>query len=71
MRPRLAALFDLVGDLTGAVRSGAERVLGQRREPAGEERSADEVKRRLDATRERLKRETPPSEDPPGETPPT
>jgi hypothetical protein len=65
MRPRLAALLDLVGDLADAVRSGAERVLGQGTQPAGEERSADEVKRRLDATRERLKRETPPTENPP------
>jgi len=63
MRPRLAALVNLVGDLTNAVRSGAERLLGQRaKQPADEERSADEVKRRLDATRERLKRETPPTE---------
>jgi hypothetical protein len=64
MRPRLAALVNLVGDLADAVRSGAERLLPQRTQPtAREERSADEVKRRLDATRERLKRETPPQDD--------
>jgi hypothetical protein len=31
------------------------------RAATGEQQSADEVKRRLDATRERLKRETPPT----------
>jgi hypothetical protein len=71
MRPRLAVLVDLAGELTGAVRSGAERLLGRgEMKPTGEERSADEVKRRLDATRERLKRETPPTEPPRSETPP-
>jgi hypothetical protein len=66
MRPRLAALATLAEEVIHALRSGVGRVLGQgsKELPAGEERSADEVKRRLDDTRERLKRETPPTSQP-------
>jgi hypothetical protein len=71
MRPRLVALANLAGDLVAAVRSGAERLLRQPAKEQVEEWSAEEVKRRLDATRERLKRETPPTASPPSETPPT
>ena len=70
MRPRLAALANLAGDLLGAVRSGAEQLLRGNGPPADKQASAAEVKRRLDATHERLKREIPPGEEPPGETPP-
>jgi hypothetical protein len=71
MRPRLAALADLAGDLLGAARSGAEQLLRGGAPPAAEEwDSAAEVKRRLDATHERLKREIPPGEEPPDEIPP-
>ena len=70
MRPRLVALANLAGDLLGAVRSGAEQLLRGGATPADEQASAAEVKRRLDATHERLKREIPPGEEPPGETPP-
>jgi|SoiMethySBSTD1v2_1073268.scaffolds.fasta_scaffold131814_4 hypothetical protein len=71
MRPRLVALANLAGDILGAVRSGAEHLLRGGSPPAANEQdSAAEVKRRLDATHERLKREIPPGEEPPGETPP-
>jgi hypothetical protein len=70
MRPRLVALANLAGDLLGAVRSGAEQLLrGWSPSTENDEDSAAEVKRRLDATHERLKREIPPGEKPPGETP--
>jgi len=69
MRPRLVALANLAGDLLGAVRSGAEQLLSGAR-PSANDHDAVEVKRRLDATHERLKREIPPGEEPPGETPP-
>jgi hypothetical protein len=53
VRPRLAFLIDLVSDLIRAV--------GLRPSDRGhQDRAAEEVKRRLDETRERLKRETPP-----------
>jgi hypothetical protein len=64
MRPRLAVLANLAGDFALVVRSHAGRLLGRRwpgQATSTERQSADEVKRRLDATRERLKRETPPN----------
>jgi hypothetical protein len=70
MRPRLVALANLAGGLLGAVRSGAEQLLSGARPSANDQDDAAEVKRRLDATHERLKREIPPGEEPPGETPP-
>jgi hypothetical protein len=70
VRPRLLALANLAGDLLGAARSGAEQLLRGGAPAADEQDSAAEVKRRLDATHERLKREIPPGEEPPGETPP-
>jgi hypothetical protein len=71
MRPRLVALANLAGDLLAVARLGAGRLLQGGSHPAADERdSAAEVKRRLDATHERLKREIPPGEEPPGETPP-
>lgn len=70
MRPRLVALANLAGNLLGAVRSGAEQLLSGARPSANDQDDAAEVKRRLDATHERLKREIPPGEEPPGEIPP-
>ena len=64
MRPRLVALANLAGDLLRAARSGAQQLLrGGAPPPENEQDSAAEVKRRLDATQERLKRETPPTDD--------
>jgi hypothetical protein len=70
MRPRLVALANLAADVLGAVRSGAEQVLRGARPSASGQDDAAEMKRRLDATHERLKREIPPGEEPPGEIPP-
>jgi hypothetical protein len=69
MRPRLAFLAGLAGDLAAGVRARLGRP-SEGRPPlrgaaATEEQSAEEFKRRLDATRERLKREIPPSADSP------
>ena len=69
MRPRLVALANLAGDLLGAARSGAEQLLRGSAPPENEQDSAAEVKRRLDATHERLKREIPPGEEPPTDGP--
>jgi len=63
-RRRLAFLTDLGNDLRAAVRR--ERVRRGRRAPAspnGHGEAAAEVKRRLDATRERLRGDIPPRED--------
>jgi hypothetical protein len=66
VRPRLVRLANLAGGLLAAVRSGAEQLLhGGTRQGGDERESAAEVKRRLDATQERLKREIPPDEEPP------
>jgi hypothetical protein len=61
MRPRLALLADLGRDLTRAARSrlGARQPESRRPPAAEREPTAEERKRRLDETRERLKRETP------------
>jgi hypothetical protein len=79
LRPRLAFLVNLLGDLVATARgrravgdlvatargprapptAGSQSPRGQ--VPAGEDqRSAEELRRRLDETRERLKREIPP-----------
>jgi len=60
LRPRLAFLADLLSDVAGVAR---RRERPQRTRPTTdpeEQLSADEVKRRLDASRERLRREIPP-----------
>jgi hypothetical protein len=66
LRPRLAFLADLFAD----VRSSARRRRGapapaipQAGGRSEEELSAEEVKRRLDETRERLKRESEPGDE--------
>jgi hypothetical protein len=62
VRPRLAFLADLAGDVARSARLRRTRRPPAVREPppptAVERASAEEVKRRLDETRERLKRET-------------
>ena len=55
-RPRLARLQRIARDIAGAARRG--RSTGQPRVP--DERTSDELARRLDATRERLRRDIPP-----------
>jgi hypothetical protein len=66
----LAALANLAADLLGAVRSGAGQLLRGGVQPSANDRDdAAEVKRRLDATHERLKREIPPGEEPPTDGP--
>jgi hypothetical protein len=64
LRPRLAILADAANDVRDSVR----RARARRREPPSEgatpeRESAAEVKRRLDETRARLRREVPPRED--------
>jgi hypothetical protein len=63
LRPRLAFLVDLVRDLAGSARRPAPAPRPRpapTTRPSTEAASAHEMKRRLDETRERLKRETPP-----------
>jgi hypothetical protein len=64
LRPRLVFLADLLKDVTGSGRR-RERPAPARRTGAEreEERSADELKRRLEATQRRLQQEIPPPED--------
>jgi hypothetical protein len=60
LRPRLAFLARIVGDLAARRRSDATATA----RPAQDElRSAEEVKRRLDETRTRLKRAHEPPDD--------
>jgi hypothetical protein len=69
LRPRLAFLADLFADVKTSVRRPRERPgpmapqTGGRGLSSEEELSAEEVKRRLDETQERLKRERAPSDD--------
>jgi hypothetical protein len=58
-RPRIVLLKDLAADLRQTVRRRPER------QPAGapDRRTAEELERRLDETRERLRREIPPPRD--------
>jgi hypothetical protein len=59
MRLRLKRMLDFAEDLRRATGRRGERPAP----PPGEQHSAEEMKRRLDQTRERLKRETPPKND--------
>jgi len=64
LRPRLAFLADLFGDLARSARrrradEDSPRPKHEPQESETELRSAEEVKRRLDETRDRLKREAP------------
>src|SRR5438128_2027360 len=69
LRPRLAFLADLFADVGTSVRRRRERPgpvppqAGARGLSRDEELSAQEVKRRLDETQERLKRETAPGDN--------
>jgi hypothetical protein len=58
-RPRLARLQRIARDVAGAARRGRSARPAQR----PDERSSDELARRLDATRERLRRDIPPRRD--------
>jgi hypothetical protein len=62
LRPRLAFLSDLLSDVAGFARR-RDQSPSSKPPPAAareEQLSADEMKKRLDATRARLKREHPP-----------
>jgi hypothetical protein len=62
LRPRLAILADAASDFRNSVRRARSRT----RAPvaaAPERESSDEVKRRLDETRVRLRTQIPPPED--------
>ena len=62
MRPRLAILAGAANDVRDSMRRA--RALRQARvHGAAEQASTDEVKRRLDETRARLRREIPPKRD--------
>jgi hypothetical protein len=60
-RPRIAAIQRAVTNVTQAVRRRRHGRASERSEPDDE--TADELARRLDATRERLRREIPPRTD--------
>jgi hypothetical protein len=62
LRPRLAFLSGAADDVRDAVRRARARRRSQVT-TAGERKSADEVVRRLDETRTRLRSEIPPRED--------
>jgi hypothetical protein len=67
-RPRLAILQRAAADVLGAARRrtrGRKRAVGPPPRPAADP-TGEELARRLDATRERLRREIPPAEDRPG-----
>jgi hypothetical protein len=62
LRPRLAILAGAASDVRASVR----RARARKRHPPGpppERESADEVKRRLDETRKRLRSQIPPRTD--------
>jgi hypothetical protein len=67
LRPRLAYLANLVTELGRSARSGRRAAdPSPAPDPAptpAERMSAEEMKRRLDYTRERLKRDAPPASD--------
>jgi hypothetical protein len=66
LRPRLAFLADLFADVGASVRRrrrGPPPAIPQAGGRSEEELSAEEVKRRLDETRERLKRESEPGDE--------
>jgi hypothetical protein len=58
-RPRLARLQRIAEDIAGAARRGRSARPAQR----PDEQTANELARRLDATRERLRRDIPPRAD--------
>jgi hypothetical protein len=62
LRPRLAILADAASDIRESVRRARAR---KRARPSAtpEQESADEVKRRLDQTRTRLRSQIPPPDD--------
>jgi hypothetical protein len=62
-RPRLAMLSEAASDVRDHVRRARARKRARPAPAAAERRSADEVKRRLDQTRTRLRREIPPRSD--------
>jgi len=62
MRPRLATLAGAASDVRESVRRARSRRRARAHHRA-ERESAAEVKRRLDATRTRLRREIPPRSD--------
>jgi hypothetical protein len=59
-RPRLAALAGLAREARASVRGRRSNRKPIETHPA--QREGDEVTRRLDATRERMRRETPPAD---------
>jgi len=63
MRPRLAMLAGAANDVRDSMRRARARRHARARGPTAQQ-SADEVKRRLDETRARLRREIPPKQDP-------
>jgi hypothetical protein len=65
VRPRLRLLAELASDLRAAPRRRRDRRFAPISAPAlGEERrSAAELRRRLDETRERLRRDIPPPQE--------
>jgi hypothetical protein len=62
VRPRLAILAGAANDVRESVRRARDRRRVRVRS-AAEQESADEVKRRLDETHARLRREIPPKSD--------
>jgi hypothetical protein len=56
-RPRIARFQQLAREMRDAAR------MQRRKPPEPDRRTAEELERRLDETRERLRRETPPRED--------
>jgi hypothetical protein len=62
VRPRLAIIAGAASDFRASVRRARAR-RRTRVAPAPEQESADEVKRRLDETRERLRSQIPPRAD--------
>jgi hypothetical protein len=62
LRPRLAILAGTASDVRASVRRARARKR-YRGGPTPEHESADEVKRRLDETRKRLRKQIPPRKD--------
>ena len=62
MRPRLAILSDAASDVRESMRRARVRKRA-RASATPEQESADEVKRRLDQTRTRLRSQIPPPDD--------
>ena len=64
-RPRLALLQRVARDVAQAARAGAAPAGPLTAQRTGRDATADELARRLDETRERLRREIPPARDDP------